>query len=248
MDLAPFLGKCNGILAIGDVHADIVSLEAAYNYAINNNLFFVSLGDLVDSGSQPLEVVTTMLDIVNNHTGALVIGNHDSNYLKMISNTQYNYMSRPEMGETVRYLGPALPKFLDIYHQLLEHELTDHVHTIGNWIFTHGAFNSEFFKSGKTKQVIHDALYGQTSGERGQDGYPIRLYDWIDGIPAGYNVVVGHDRRPLGVGTVISRPLVVHNESKGTRAIFSDTSCSKGGRLSGIIIGGDMGYEGYIQF
>jgi hypothetical protein len=79
------------------------------------------------------------------------------------------------------------------------------------------------------------ALYGISTKEIGPDGYAIRLYTWINEIPKGKTVIVGHDKKPFNSKTLITCPLVKLNDKDG-KAIFLDTGCGKGGFLSGVII------------
>ena len=106
-------------------------------------------------------------------------------------------------------------------------------YVIGNTLFTHAAAtvglwtNTSHRPNGEHGQL---AYFGQVDREAPTraDGYPNRVYGWIDDIPSGKTVVVGHDIRST------SEPLVVEN-SNGGRAIFLDTGSSKGGKLSHII-------------
>jgi len=72
------------------------------------------------------------------------------------------------------------------------------------------------------------SLYGEGPARFG-DNLPPRTYNWIDLIPNGFAVVVGHDVRSTGT------PLKVVNSSGGI-AIFLDTGCGKGGHLSSLDI------------
>jgi hypothetical protein len=71
------------------------------------------------------------------------------------------------------------------------------------------------------------AYFGEVDSESPtrEDGYPNRIYTWIDSIPANHTVVVGHDPRKT------DHPMMVTNGVRG-RAIFLDTGSSKGGKLS----------------
>jgi hypothetical protein len=58
------------------------------------------------------------------------------------------------------------------------------------------------------------------------DGFPERLHDWVDRIPAGYTLYCGHDRRSTD-----GRPYVQEG-ALGGKAVFLDTGAGKGGHLS----------------
>ena len=78
------------------------------------------------------------------------------------------------------------------------------------------------------------ALVGEVDGNVYEDGYPVRLYNWVDDIPMGKTVIVGHDMRPMFAKNLLTEPLVVNN-TNGGRAVFMDTGCGKGGKLSGAV-------------
>jgi protein phosphatase len=71
------------------------------------------------------------------------------------------------------------------------------------------------------------ALFGEidTENPKREDGYPNRIYDWVDRIPATKRVMVGHDIR----STIL--PLFVKG-AVGGEAYFMDTGSGKGGRLT----------------
>src|SRR5579864_7827624 len=82
MDLQECKKKFEGMVVIGDLHGDADSLKKARHYAKKHSLFLLSLGDLVDRGSQPFETVKMMFDIVEAGDGGLVIGNHDDKHYR----------------------------------------------------------------------------------------------------------------------------------------------------------------------
>ena len=65
-------------------------------------------------------------------------------------------------------------------------------------------------------------MFGQVTGRMQPDGYPERLHDWVDRLPAGIVVYCGHDRRSLD-----GRPYV-HAGEAGGRAVFLDTGAEQG--------------------
>ena len=73
----------DGILVIGDVHSDYTSLMLAVEYAKSQNLFLISLGDLVDRGDFPFEVLTSLHTLVKDGFSALTIGTMMINFTGM---------------------------------------------------------------------------------------------------------------------------------------------------------------------
>jgi protein phosphatase len=77
--------------------------------------------------------------------------------------------------------------------------------------------------------LVSRALFGQTiAGELTDAGYPVRVLDWVDYIPAGLTVYCGHDNRSID-----GRPHIAEGK-RGGRAVFLDTGAGKGGHLSWI--------------
>jgi protein phosphatase len=70
------------------------------------------------------------------------------------------------------------------------------------------------------------ALYAEPTGRTLPNGKPERSYRWIDRIPAGITLYVGHDRRSTD-----GRPLHVSGKLGG-EVWFLDTGAGKGGHLS----------------
>lgn len=84
-------------------------------------------------------------------------------------------------------------------------------------------------------------IVGETNGEVYDDGYPVRLYNWIDEVPMGKTVIVGHDKMPI-YNINITAPMIVTNKNGG-RTVFMDTGCGKGGYLSGAVIVNDINFK-----
>jgi protein phosphatase len=109
----------------------------------------------------------------------------------------------------------------------------------GRDFFVHGGFHSCMLYQpaplfgDKVEGPLARALFGQTTGRRQPDGYPERLLDWVDRIPAGLTVYCGHDIRSTD-----GRPLTIRGAGGG-RAVFLDTGAGKGGHLSWIDLPGE---------
>ena len=116
--------------------------------------------------------------------------------------------------------------------ELRNHANTSFTHRIGDWTFVHGSAHRTLWddRDNLTKKAQHRALYGEVNNEYDDDGFPIRLYNWIDEIPQGQHVVVGHDRKPMGNKLKKKGPLT-HGGAQGGKATFTDMGCGKGGKL-----------------
>ncbi|WP_338422152.1 metallophosphoesterase [Novosphingobium decolorationis] len=104
---------------------------------------------------------------------------------------------------------------------------------IGPWLFVHAGASSAMFDhpaptagealSLKGDGRVHRALFGQTDGTRDSSGYPVRLYDWLESIPNGRRVVIGHDR---------CEAIFTQTNALGGKLVRIDTGAGKGGTLS----------------
>lgn len=225
-----------GILVIGDVHADYDSFMAAHRYAVDNNLFLMSLGDLVDRGDFPFEVVSKMSDLVKKGVAGFVIGNHDDKFRRFYHGAKVVFSS--DAKRTLLSVGEARQaEFLQTYAELVEDKFYSGLfHKFNDIILVHAASHHCMWDGvGKiTSGAISRALIGEANGQRHADGFPVRLYNWIDEIPMSKIVIVGHDRTPVH-NIAIQSPLSITNNNGG-EVIFMDTGCGKGGFLSGAIL------------
>ncbi|PWU00809.1 MAG: hypothetical protein C5B52_08300 [Bacteroidetes bacterium] len=235
MDLKLLAQGYDGLLAIGDLHGDIEALMKAYNYARKHKLFLVSLGDLVDRGPFPFETVKTIVEIVDQGHGAFVIGNHDDKHYRHALGNKVTLSGDAQ--RTLHSVGEdRMEEFFDLYKKLYHHTNSSYYHYCDGWIFVHGASHPDLWSY---PEKLGDgaksrALYGEVTGKRDGAGMPERIYTWIDEIPEGQAVIVGHDRKAV-YNIKLVTPLMVANENSGL-AIFVDTSCGKGGLLSGVVL------------
>ena len=233
MDLMEHKHRFIGILAIGDLHGDIEALKNAYHYAKKHNLFLLSLGDLVDRGPFPFETVKAMAEIVEAGDGAFTIGNHDDKHYRHALGNKVTLSGDAQ--RTLHAVGEdRMQEFFVLYKKLYEHPTSGFYHYIDGWLFAHGASHVSMWDhpTTLTSEAKSRALYGQVTGKKDVTGMPERVYEWIDEIPEGKSVIVGHDRKAV-YDVKLKVPLMIANDRSGL-AIFADTSCGKGGLLSGI--------------
>lgn len=240
--------KFDGMLVISDVHGDYESFSKARTYARGENLFFMSLGDLVDRGRFPYEVVKTMYDDMQDGSGGMVMGNHDDKFVRYAKGSKVSF-SR-DATQTIADVGPErMESFLSMYVAMAEDTFAGGVfHQFGDITLVHAASHPSVWENpeaiGKTARMRF--IIGETTGKTDANGYPERLYNWIDEVPAGKTVIVGHDRMPIH-NIHIMEPMVVTNKQGGT-TIFADTGCGKGGKLSGVVIKNNTGKFSVSKF
>lgn len=222
----------SGLVTFSDIHSHAEKLRKGISYCLKNNLFMVFLGDLIDGHDKPLETVLTIKSILDANTGVLVIGNHDDKmYRFAIGNP---VILKGQNKQTLADVPKGKKKlFLQTMIDLIDHKNSSYHYEYDNWVFIHGSCHEEIWTSPTelSKKAKHRALYGEVTGESDEEGMPVRLYNWVDEIPAGRGVVVGHDRHPYGGRTLSDTGPFDHTNPQGGRVIFSDCGCGKGGKL-----------------
>ena len=241
----------DGILAFSDVHGDSEKFFKAMEYAKKENYFFMSMGDLVDRGDNPYEVVEAMYKSMYDGTGGLVIGNHDDKYRRFYSGNKVSFSA--DAKKTFIDVGKEREsEFLRMYFEMQNFPMISAIHhKFGDITLVHAASHSDIWAENAKfgNEYKSRALYGEVTGEVHPDGYPIRYYTWVEEIPIGKTVIVGHDRKPIH-NVAITEPLIMSNKNGG-KAIFIDTGCGKGGFLTAAIIGtGKKGFSivDYVNF
>jgi hypothetical protein len=226
----------DGVLVIGDVHAEFEALQRAAKYAAENNYFLLSLGDLVDRGPKPYECVELIYNLMMADRAGFCSGNHDDKYRRYAAGAKVSLAK--DHVNTLANVGEArMAEFLRMYTEVNTMALASGLfHVFDDFIFAHAASHpcmwEETDKVGNTARSRF--LYGETNGETYEDGLPVRLYNWIDEIPNGRTVIVGHDRSPI-FNVPITEPLERVN-AQGGKAVFLDTGCGKKGFLSGAVL------------
>jgi len=223
----------SGLATFSDVHAHAKKLKKGIKYALKNNLFIVFLGDLVDGHDKPLETVLAVKQILDAGTGVLVIGNHDDKFYRYAIGNPV--ILKGANKQTLADIPKGQEKlFLQTMIDLNNHTNSDYHFEYDNWVFIHGGCHEEVWDRPEklSTKARHRALYGETNGEKDEDDFPVRLYNWVDQIPSGQGVVVGHDRKPYGGKKLADTGPFDHTNDQGGRVIFSDTGCGKGGKLT----------------
>jgi len=229
-----FLDDKKGIMVVGDIHGYYTDFEPLLQYAINNNLLLVTLGDYVDVGPEAMKVLQAVLFAYHRKRCLPIIGNHDDSlYRQLIGNKVRSGKSRiPTLEDTELYPFVAR-RFINTFNKLFAWVTMSYGNK--NLVFVHGSYVSgmtssvrmgELDKKGSRRS---SALYGETDGTKNARGYPNRTYDWVKSIPANTCVFVGHDIRSK------SFPVVETNHTGG-QAYFMDTGKKEGSLLSFAII------------
>lgn len=232
----------NGITAVADVHGKRETLKEAILWAQRRNHFLVFLGDILDYGPKPLECIEEVYDIIIRGHGLSVIGNHEKKIWRWLQARKVGEQNKLRLSTGNKITVDAFENLTKKDQKLWENKfialynLSTHHLNIGNTIFVHAAAHLDMWNNFNPRlygDVEVRALFGQLSTATPfSNGQPNRIYDWIDEIPTGKQVIVGHDIRSK------IAPVTQKNQNGG-QAIFLDTGSGKGGVLSTI----DLGFE-----
>lgn len=218
------------IRVIGDVHGNVDGLNKAIETSPEDT-FFLFLGDVVDYGPGTLEAIEIVHHLMRYGRALNLRGNHEDKIYRYVTQERgdgfrgtigrgndvtVNMMK--SLGDRGRFKWEQ--KFLDVFEMS-----RDWIQLGRDWLFVHAAGHPDMWENPvhrvpKNTEIATFALYGQTDGTKGPDGFPIRCTDWVDDIPQGKNVVVGHSVLS------VDDPVVMTGE-EGGRAIFLDTGSSK---------------------
>jgi cyclophilin family peptidyl-prolyl cis-trans isomerase len=225
----------NGITVVADVHGMMNSLRNAISWAKSRNHFLLFLGDLIDYGIDTLEVVEEVYQLVTRGEAEALIGNHERKIYKYLTQIEQKGTSHIRLSEgnkvTVNRIENLskfdherwVSRFKSLVNMMRNHRVSH------NFIFAHGAVLPEVWGitdarlSGEYEEVT---MFGEVDdSQRRLDGYPNRVYNWVENLKPNQTAIVGHDIRSD------FKPLIQTNKAGG-QAIFLDTGCGKGGHLS----------------
>ena len=115
-------------------------------------------------------------------------------------------------------------------------------------MFTHGAAAPEMWNiqghrlQGDLGNMAYFGMVDTVAPTR-QDGYPNRVWNWVDTVPSNKTVVVGHD----WLDRESCQPVVKAN-NQGGKVIALDTGNGKGGVLSALEIDLTTNQHKILQF
>jgi predicted kinase len=233
-----------GVTVVGDVHGNLESFKDSVEWATTRNLFLIQLGDVVDYGPYSLDCINVLYDRVMRGCGISLVGNHERKIERWLDQ-QRKLKQDPDYLDGKKSIRLSEGNLATI-RQIEELNLDDrrkfeakfraisgnarYHWIIAKTMFVHGAAEPEMFSinthrlTGKFETI---ALFGEIDNSvLGENiHYPNRIYNWVDRIPSGHRVIVGHDIRNT------ERPFV-QSGSRGGEAIFLDTGSGKSGHLS----------------
>lgn len=241
-------------LIIGDVHAVIKPFEKAVSYANTNDLHLVSVGDLIDNSNDGFAVIKLMLSEMKAGRASAVFGNHDWKIHRWLQGRDVTITkpNRPTVDEM-----ETNPEFVDAFNEVTD-RMSFFLQLNENMVVSHAAMKPTWWNDRTQLDRKHRdfMMYGKSDSSRifehNGERYPIRVYDWVEDVPADNWLFVGHDPRPLiGVPDFNNfqlAPLVNKNENGGA-TVFLDTGSGKGGTLWGAVVNSaTKTLEGFVNF
>lgn len=227
-------------LVLGDIHNEYKFFMNASIFAKENNLHIISVGDVVDYGPHATSTIALASTLSKTGKATFIEGNHDNKiyrYLKgndvSVSHGMTSTIEALESDKQVR------EDFNTFYERMKTHMV------IGDTHITHGAFTKSYWTNEVDEKAQNRArLYGEIDKSKpfvewkGQQ-YPARTYAWVDAIPNGKTVIVGHDRSPFHETPAFEsniNEIVESTNDQGGTVYFTDTGAGKGGFVSGVIL------------
>jgi len=220
-------GNWRGITVVGDLHGDLQAFDAATTWAEARKHFVWFLGDIIDYGAKTLATADAVYHLVMAGNAAMLLGNHErkiARWLDQKENGKTHIRVNDGNRVTIDALEALTPlarkQWIGRFRSLLAHSVL--MQQLDDITLVHAAPHPSLWNGKPNPTLIEQfALYGEGDQAHGKFR---RVHRWIDSVPNGQMVFVGHD--------VISEfPLLVTG-AKGGRVVFLDTGCGTGGRLS----------------
>jgi len=229
--VAPWHGFA-GLRVVGDVHGEAAAFAHAVEGARAAGLFLLQLGDLTDYGPDSPEVLRLMFGLIDARRGVFLLGNHDHKLRRALLGASVK-VAEDGLGVTLAQLARAPDGEALRARAVAEIARAPAWLRDGGRFFVHGGFHDAMLArpppaeagARRPEGIVTRALFGQVTGRMRADGYPERVYGWVDRIPQGLTVYCGHDRRSVD-GRVFEQIGAL-----GGRAVFLDLGAGKGGHL-----------------
>lgn len=215
-----------GITVVGDVHGEQAAMHKALQWATARHHFVWLLGDVIDYGADTLTTAEMAYRLVMRGDGAIIIGNHERKIARWLDQCE---AGRPHVRlndgnrvtvATLNRLKPVPRKqWIGRFRALLGHATL--LQQIDNITLLHGAAHPSLWSEANSTMIEQFALYGEADYGSGKFR---RAHHWIDAVPAGQLVFVGHD--------VVNQFPTIVTGAKGGQVVFLDTGSGIGGHLS----------------
>ncbi|RUO89331.1 polynucleotide kinase-phosphatase [Corallococcus sp. AB018] len=176
----------------------------------------VFLGDLVDRGPDIPGVLRLVMDMVEAGTALCVPGNHEMKLLRKLRGSKVNVSHG--MAQTLEQLEKEPPEFHQRVAKFIDDRVSHYVLDDGRLVVAHAGLKESMQGRGSGR-VRTFALYGETTGETDEYGFPVR-FNWAAEYRGRASVVYGHQ-------AVLEAEWV-------NNTLCVDTGCVYGGQLTAL--------------
>ncbi len=176
----------------------------------------IFLGDLVDRGPRILDTLRIVHNMMADGVALCVAGNHDDKLLRWLNGKQVQIKHGLE--RSVAELEPLPAEDRASIASFLGGLRTHYLLDGGRLVVAHAGLREEMHHS-ESSSVRHFCLYGETTGETDEFGWPVR-FNWAAEYRGQAMVVYGH--------TPVREPEWLNN------TVNIDTGAVFGGRLTAL--------------
>ncbi len=220
---------------IGDVHGcfdELVELLTKLGYAVDETSNggsspaysvqppegrkAIFLGDIVDRGPKIVDVLRLVMSMTHAGAALCVPGNHDIKLMRKLRGKDVQITHG--LADSLQQLEKEPPEFRKQVSDYMDELISHYVLDDGKLVVAHAGMKEEMQGRGSGK-VRDFALYGETTGETDEFGFPVR-YNWAAEYRGNATVVYGH--------TPVPQPEWLN------RTINIDTGCVFGGNLTAL--------------
>ncbi|MGH9212360.1 MAG: polynucleotide kinase-phosphatase [Acidimicrobiales bacterium] len=213
---------------IGDIHGcheELVNLLGALGWKVEadgadarhpDGRMVVFVGDLVDRGPATPAVLRLVMHLVDAGVALCVPGNHENKLQRALKGHSVHVSHG--LAESLAQLGAETPEFRQRVERFID-SLVSHVVLDGGGLVVAHAGLPETMHNRASGAVRSFALYGDTTGETDEFGFPVR-YPWAKDYRGKAAVVYGHT--PTREASWVNNTICV------------DTGCVFGGRLTAL--------------
>jgi diadenosine tetraphosphatase ApaH/serine/threonine PP2A family protein phosphatase len=178
----------------------------------------VSVGDLCDRGPDSPSVIALWRQMVREGTGLVAKGNHDDKLERYLKGNKVKVGHGLDLTISQMHSKSSPIKKKRIYQFLVDLpyrlELDE-----GKLLVCHAGLAEKYHNASMNKKIKAKCIYGETTGAKDENGFPVRL-PWQDDYEGSTVVVHGH--------VAVEEVLKVNN------VWDIDTSCVFGGSLTAL--------------
>lgn len=174
------------------------------------------LGDLVDRGPDSPGVLYLAMAMVESGAALCVPGNHEAKFLRKLRGKRAKLTHG--LAETVAQMEREPQAFHDRVSTFIDRLISHLVLDDGRLVVAHAGVK-EAYQGRASGRVRSFCLYGETTGETDEFGFPVR-HDWANEYRGRAMVVYGHTPVP--------------DAEWVNRTICIDTGCVFGGKLTAL--------------